>query len=201
MPGLSVSANCAFVSSGVSTFIVLFFPWLLPLSNAPRWWERLARFFIGDPFRENVQLEPVVNLWQAQRAQTILDDSVAAGARVIVGGRCNGLFFEPTAVVDVRPEIPLFYEETFGPVAAVLSVADDDEAVQLANQSEFGLAAAIQSRSFQHADAIAGRLNTGFVHINDQPVIHEVYGPIGGMGASGNGARTGLPAWEHEFTR
>lgn len=162
---------------------------------------RAARLKVGDPFRADVQLGPIINERQAQRAQKILDDSVAAGARVVVGGKRNGLFFEPTVVVDVRPDMPLFHEEIFGPIAAVLSVKDDAEAVVLANQTEYGLAAAIQSRSLQQAQAIAGQLKTGVVHINDQPVIHEVYGPIGGMGASGNGARTGLPAWEHEFTQ
>jgi benzaldehyde dehydrogenase (NAD) len=163
--------------------------------------KRASRLKVGDPFRGDVQLGPIINERQAQRAQRILDESIASGARVVAGGKRDGLFFEPTVVTHVTPDMPLFHEETFGPVAAVLSFRDDEEAIELANNTEFGLAAAVQSRSLQHAQAIASRLKTGIVHINDQPVIHEVYGPIGGMGESGNGARTGLPAWEHEYTQ
>jgi benzaldehyde dehydrogenase (NAD) len=162
---------------------------------------RAERLRVGDPFRADVDLGPIVNLRQAERAQRILDESVAAGAKIISGGKRNGLFFEPTVVTNVTPDMPLFREETFGPIAAILPYSTDDEAIDLANQTEFGLAAAIQSGSLQRARSMAERIATAIVHINDQPVVHEVYGPIGGMRASGNGARTGLPAWEHEFTQ
>ena len=97
--------------------------------------------------------------------------------------------------------MPLFREEVFGSIAPVMSVEDDNEAIRLANSTGYGLAAAIQTPSMHRAQSIADQLKTGIVHINDQPVIHSVYGPIGGMGASGNGGRTGRPAWEHEFTQ
>lgn len=163
--------------------------------------ERARRLKVGDPFREDVHLGPLVNLKQAERAERILTESVQAGAKVLAGGTRDGQFFQPTVLTNVSIDMPVFVEETFGPIAAVLPVENDEEAIELANATEFGLVAAIQTSSLQRANAIANRLNTGIIHINDQPVIHEVYGPIGGMGASGNGARTGLPAWEHEFTQ
>ncbi|QWW72274.1 aldehyde dehydrogenase family protein [Rhizobium sp. WYJ-E13] len=161
--------------------------------------ERAGRLKVGDPFRDAVQLGPMINEKQAARAQDLVERSVAMGARVLTGGRRCGLFFEPT-VVEVQPGMPLFDEEIFAPIAAVMPVRDDEQAIALANATEYGLVAAIQSSSQQRAEAISSKLATGIVHINDQPVVHEVYGPIGGIGASGNGARTGLPAWEHEFT-
>jgi benzaldehyde dehydrogenase (NAD) len=155
---------------------------------------------VGDPYRSDVHLGPIINEKQAARVQDLLDRSIAMGAKVFAGGKRSGLFFEPT-VVEVTPKMPLFEEEIFGPIAAVMRVQDDDKAVVLANDTDLGLVAAIQTRSLQRAQAIARRLNTGIIHVNDQPVVHEVYGPIGGLGASGNGARTGLPAWEHEYTQ
>ena len=122
------------------------------------------------------------------------------GATVLCGGTRTGLFFQP-AVVEVRPGMPLFEEEIFGPIAAIVVVRDDEQAISLANDTPYGLVAAIQTSSEARGEAIAARLETGIVHINDQSVVHEVYGPIGGVKASGNGARTGLPAWEHEFTQ
>jgi benzaldehyde dehydrogenase (NAD) len=162
--------------------------------------ERAKNLGVGDPFRSDVHLGPIINEKQAARAQALLDESVQMGATVLVGGRREGLFFEPT-VVEVRPDMPLFREEVFGPIAPVMSVEDDNEAIRLANSTGYGLAAAIQTPSMHRAQSIADQLKTGIVHINDQPVIHSVYGPIGGMGASGNGGRTGRPAWEHEFTQ
>jgi benzaldehyde dehydrogenase (NAD) len=162
--------------------------------------ERTKNLGVGDPFRSDVHLGPIINEKQAARAQALLDESVKMGAKILIGGKREGLFFQPT-VVEVRPDMPLFREEIFGPIAPVLSVEDDREAVRLANSTGYGLAAAIQTGSMYRGQAIAQQLKTGVVHINDQPVIHSVYGPIGGMGASGNGGRTGLPAWEHEFTQ
>jgi benzaldehyde dehydrogenase (NAD) len=162
---------------------------------------RTGALKVGDPSVEDVHLGPMINERQAARAEDILARSVAMGARVLTGGTRSGLFFQPTVVVDVTPEMPLFHEEIFGPIAPVLSIADDDEAVRLANQTDYGLAAAIQSSSADRARAMARQIPAGIIHINDQPIVHEVYGPIGGMGSSGNGARTGLPAWEHEYSQ
>ncbi|WP_239511566.1 aldehyde dehydrogenase family protein [Burkholderia sp. JP2-270] len=90
-------------------------------------------------------------------------------------------------MTGVTPGMPAFDEEIFGPVAPITTFRDDDEAVRLANQTSFGLVAAIASADLARAQRVADRLRTGIIHINDQTVLHEVYGPIGGIGASGNG--------------
>src|SRR5216683_298859 len=139
-------------------------------------------------------------------AYIVLDDAdvekaVAAGAILAVGGRREGLFFEPTVMTAVTPEMPVFKEEIFGPVAPVTVFHSDDEAVELANMSEYGLVASVQSASPTRALRIVNQLHTAMVHINDQTINHEAYSPIGGMGASGNGSRFGALSNGDEFTQ
>ena len=117
----------------------------------------------------------------------ILAESLAQGATLRTGGTRDGLFYQPTVVTGVKPGMPLFEEEIFGPIAAITVVADDAEAVTLANQTSYGLAAAVMSGDIGRAQRLADQLRSGIVHINDQTVLHEVYGPIGGVGVSGNG--------------
>ncbi|MFE6904441.1 benzaldehyde dehydrogenase [Streptomyces sp. NPDC057717] len=142
---------------------------------------------IGDPLTDGVTLGPVVNERQAARVEQIVSDSIAQGARALTGGSRDGLFFEPTVLTDVAPGMPAFDEEIFGPVAPITTFSTDEEAVALANQTSYGLVAAVVSADQSRAQRIADKLHAGVVHINDQTVLHEVYGPIGGTGASGNG--------------
>ncbi len=156
---------------------------------------------VGDPFRDQVDLGPMINERQAARVERIVQESVAAGAILAVGGRREGLFFEPTVMTAVTPEMPVFKEEIFGPVAPVTVFHSDDEAVELANMTEYGLVASVQSASPTRALRIANQLHTAMVHINDQTINHEAYSPVGGMGASGNGSRFGALSNGDEFTQ
>ncbi|MDB5783490.1 benzaldehyde dehydrogenase [Caballeronia mineralivorans] len=153
--------------------------------------EALARkakaLVVGDPFDEKVQVGPIINERQAANVDRIVADTLVKGAKVLTGGSPNGLFFEPTVLTGVRPGMAAFDEEIFGPVAPITTFRTDDEAVELANASEYGLAAAVASADLARAQRVADRLHSGVIHINDQTVLHEVYGPIGGVGASGNG--------------
>ncbi|WP_129767790.1 aldehyde dehydrogenase family protein [Streptomyces sp. L-9-10] len=142
---------------------------------------------VGDPMTEGVTVGPIVNERQAARVERIVGDSLSRGARALVGGSRDGLFFEPTVLTDVAPGMPAFDEEIFGPVAAITTFSTDAEAVALANRTSYGLVAAVVSADQARAQRIADQLRSGVVHINDQTVLHEVYGPIGGIGASGNG--------------
>jgi benzaldehyde dehydrogenase (NAD) len=142
---------------------------------------------VGDPFDEKVQVGPIINERQAANVNRIVADTLVKGAKVLTGGSRNGLFFEPTVLTGVRPCMAAFDEEIFGPVVPITTFRTDDEAVELANASEYGLAAAVASADLARAQRVADRLHSGVIHINDQTVLHEVYGPIGGVGASGNG--------------
>ena len=163
--------------------------------------ERAERLTVGNPNTSTVHLGPLINARQCERVHRIVHDSVDAGARLLAGGTHQGLFYRPTVLSDVRPEMPVFHEELFGPVAPITVFDDDDEAIALANGSAYGLAAAIHSKSVSRAMALAQRLHSGMVHINDQTVNNEFQVPFGGMGASGNGGRFGGPANVHEFTQ
>jgi benzaldehyde dehydrogenase (NAD) len=160
---------------------------------------RAERLPVGDPAGGQVALGPIINQRQVDRIQRIVDESVAAGATIVTGGVADGLFYPPTVLRDVTPSMPAFAEEIFGPVAAVTAFGDDDEAVQLANETGYGLAAAVQG-SQEHADRVAAQLRAGMVHVNDQTVNEEDPAPFGGFGNSGNGASCGGPANLDAFT-
>lgn len=163
--------------------------------------EHARRLVVGNPHTEQVHLGPIINEKQAARAEKLLNDTVAAGGKVTAGGHRNGLFFEPTVVVGVDRSMPLFRDEIFGPVAPITTFKTEAEAIDLANDTEYGLVASIYTTDQVKALRVAEQIRTGIVHINDQTVNHEVYGPIGGMGASGNGARSGGPSAMDEYSQ
>jgi benzaldehyde dehydrogenase (NAD) len=97
--------------------------------------------------------------------------------------------------------MPAFHEEIFGPVAPVVAVRDDEHALELANGTEYGLVAAVQTGSVERGEALADRLRAGIVHINDQTVNDDAFVSFGGWGASGNGARFGARHSWDDFTQ
>jgi len=153
--------------------------------------ERADRLPVGNPATEEVALGPIINERQLNRVRRIVDESVAQGAKVRAGGTNDGLFFKPTVLGEVTPEMPAFAEEIFGPVAPIVSFRDDAEAVELANATEYGLTAAVQSGSLARASAIADQLRAGMVHVNDQTINEEPPAPFGGFGCSSNGGHFG----------
>lgn len=161
--------------------------------------ERAERLPVGNPDTEQVALGPIISQRQVDRVQRIVDESVAQGATVVTGGKAEGLYYPPTVLRDVTPTMPVFTEELFGPIAPVTTFRTDDEAVELANATDYGLAAAVQGER-AHADTVANRLRAGMVHVNDQPVNEEVVAPFGGFGCSGNGAHCGGDATLEAFT-
>src|SRR5580658_1751535 len=142
---------------------------------------------VGNPSTSEVHLGPLINERQSANVDRVISETVARGARLVAGGTRQGLFFTPTVLTGVAPGMAAFDEEIFGPVAPVTTFRDDAQAVSLANHTEYGLAASILSANLTRAQHIADQLRCGIIHINDQTILHEVYGPIGGHGVSGNG--------------
>jgi benzaldehyde dehydrogenase (NAD) len=163
--------------------------------------EKAKRLRLGDPYREDVDLGPIVNEKQLARVDGIVQRSVEGGARLVVGGTHEGLFYRPTVLADVNRELPAWTDEIFGPVAPVVTFDTDEEALALANDSEYGLTGAVYSQSVSRGLALAQRIRAGMVHVNDQTVNDEATIPFGGMGASGNGSRFGGAANWDEFTQ
>lgn len=156
---------------------------------------------VGDPASGTVALGPLIDEGQRDRVHGIVRDTVAAGARLESGGTFQGLFYRPTVLSGVRPGMRAFEEEVFGPVATIVTFASDDEAVALANRTEYGLSGAVISPNLARAMAIADRLDTGMVHVNDQTVADECVNPFAGRGCSGNGGAVGGPADWEQFTQ
>lgn len=156
---------------------------------------------VGNAARGEAVLGPLINQRQLQRVHDIVNDSVQAGARLEAGGEFDRLFYQPTVLSGVRPGMRAFEDEIFGPVATVVSFSSDEEAVELANRTEYGLSAAIISPSVGRAMAIGERLDCGLLHINDQTVADECVNPFGGRGASGNGGSVGGPADWDEYSQ
>ena len=155
---------------------------------------------MGDPYREDVQLGPIVNEKQVRRVADIVDRSVAGGARLVIGGGHEGLFYEPTVLADVTQDLPAFTDEIFGPVAPVTTFRTDEEAIALANSSAYGLVGAVYSTSLSRGLSVANRIKAGMVHVNDGTLNDEATIPFGGTGMSGNGARYGGEANLDNFT-
>jgi len=156
---------------------------------------------VGDPNLEQVALGPLINERQLANVDRIVTETVAAGAQVRAGATHEGLFYRPTVLAGVTPKMAAFREEIFGPVAPVVVVRDDAEAVAVANDTEYGLVAAIQTGSRDRGRAIADQLRTGIVHVNDQTLNNDAFAPFGGIGASGNGSRFGSQSSWDEFTQ
>jgi vanillin dehydrogenase len=161
--------------------------------------ERTSALKVGDPREHDTQIGPLVNEDALERVTEHFEDAVAKGAKVITGGKAHGLYFNPTVLTDVRPEMRVYSEESFGPIVAIVPVDGVDEAIRVANDTEYGLSAAVFSSDVDAALAVASQLQTGMCHINDATVNDEPPMPFGGVKDSGWGRFGGKAALE-EFT-
>ena len=162
---------------------------------------RVAGLVAGDPMDPTTSAGPIIDERQRDSIHSLVTSTVAAGATLETGGTYQDLCYVPTVLSGVTPGMPAYDNEVFGPVAIVTTFANDDEAVTLANDTEYGLAAAVIGNDLARATAIGDRLNAGLVHINDQTVGDDVVVPFGGVGASGNHTSIGGPANWEEFTQ
>ncbi|MFI0373985.1 benzaldehyde dehydrogenase [Actinomadura sp. 1N219] len=147
---------------------------------------------VGNPASGPVALGPIIDQGQLAHVDELVRGTVAAGARLAAGGTHEGLFYRPTVLAEVTPDMPAYAQEVFGPVAPVVPFSTTEEAIALAAASEYGLSLGILGDVGQ-AMRIADAVPTGLVHINDQTVNDEPVVPFGGLAASGNGSRFGGP--------
>ena len=151
--------------------------------------EGVAALVMGDPTDPATTVGPLARADLRDALQRQVDESVAAGATLAAGGRSPegpGCFYEPTVLLGARPGMPAFDEETFGPVAAVAVARDEDEAVQLANATQYGLGLSVWSRSTERAVAVARRITSGAAFVNSV-VASDPRVPFGGTKRSGYG--------------
>ncbi|UIJ33789.1 aldehyde dehydrogenase family protein [Allobranchiibius sp. GilTou73] len=157
--------------------------------------ERLAHSAAGiqvaDPAATDAPLGPIIDVRQRDHVHDLVTRSTQAGARLVEGGTYEDLFYRPTVIADCSVDHPAFNEEVFGPVAPVAKFSSVEEAVELASRTEYGLSLGILTQDVMRGLALADRVPTGIVHINDQTVDDEAVAPFGGTAASGTGARFG----------
>jgi len=149
----------------------------------------VAKLRVGNPTDETVDVGPMARDDLRTAIQRQVDESVTAGARLVAGGAAvegEGWFFEPTVLTVDGPGVPVFDEETFGPVAAVVVATDDDDAARLAGATAYGLGLSVWSASTERAVALAAKVTTGAVFINSV-VASDVRVPFGGTKQSGYG--------------
>ena len=158
--------------------------------------EKVKTLKMGDPRDAKTSIGPITSPTQLAKVRAHVEDAIAKGARVLIGGRTHGQYFEPTILTGVTPEMRCYHEETFGPVVALVSVKDVDEAVRLANDTAYGLSAAVITGDPERGLALADRLQSGMVHVNDSTVHDEPHAPFGGVKDSGLGRHGGRAAIE-----
>jgi aldehyde dehydrogenase (NAD+) len=164
---------------------------------------QVSGYSTGDPGEKATALGPVVSKTQFEKVQALIQAGIDEGATVEAGGPGlpdgldKGYFIRPTVFSGVTPDMRIAKEEIFGPVLSVLTYTDEDEAIKIANDSEYGLSGAVQSADPEHAFRVASRIRTGMVHLNGAPLDQAA--PFGGYKKSGNGREWGLLGFE-EFT-
>jgi benzaldehyde dehydrogenase (NAD) len=160
---------------------------------------RASALPVGDPREEGTAIGPMITPASLARVSELVADATDKGASVLTGGEASGPCYPPTVLTGVTPEMRLYSEESFGPLVSVIAVDGPDEAVAVANDTEYGLAASVFSRDVPGALELAQRIESGILHINDTTVHDEPQMPFGGVKASGWGRFGGRAALE-EFT-
>ena len=159
---------------------------------------KINSFVTGLP-TEQVQIAHVISQKAADRIMGMVKDAEDKGAKAITGYTVNGTAISPILLAGITSAMELYYEESFGPVCTLERVLNDEEAIDKANASEFGLSSAVFSRDIGRAMDIAKRIESGICHINSATVNDEAPMPFGGVKASGYG-RFGSKASINEFT-
>lgn len=142
---------------------------------------------IGDPMLETTDIGPMISEDEAKRAEAWVKEAEQAGAIVLTGGKRNGTVMEPTVLVNVKPEMKVICQEVFAPIVSVISFDTEEEAVQMANDSDFGLQAGVFTNNINRALRLADQLVTGGVWINEISTYRQDNHPYGGVKLSGIG--------------
>lgn len=161
--------------------------------------QKVKTLAVGDPREGKTPLGCVVDQTAADRVEGLIRDAVDKGAQIVAGGGAEGVLVEATLLDRVSPNMQIYSEESFGPTASVVRIGSIDEAVRVANNTEYGLTASVFSRDVMRALSVAKRIQSGICHVNGPTVHDEAQMPFGGVKESGYG-RFGGTAGIDEFT-
>jgi benzaldehyde dehydrogenase (NAD) len=162
--------------------------------------EKASHLPVGDPASGTVALGPIIDERQRDKVHALVTATTDAGAKLAAGGTYEGLFYSPTVLSEVTPQMPAWAQEVFGPVAPVIKFSTAEEAAAIAAQTEYGLSLGILTRDVMRGLDLARKIPTGIVHINEQTVDDEANVPFGGIFDSGTGTRFGGTANLDAFT-
>ncbi len=154
---------------------------------------------VGDPRDPSTAIGPLINQAAINKVHSHVQEAISGGAELVAGGKYDRLVYHPTVLTDVKYDMRIFTDQTFGPVAPIVVVDDAEEAMRVANNSKYGLSSGIITNDFNRALEMARHLETGMVHIGDQTVNDEPQVPFGGVKGSGYGRMGGKAALD-EFT-
>jgi acyl-CoA reductase-like NAD-dependent aldehyde dehydrogenase len=157
---------------------------------------RAKTYKVGDPHDPQTVIGPLIRRTQCAFIDEHVKDAVAKGARVLAGGTHQDNFYQPTVVAGVTSEMRIYGEESFGPITSIIKAGSSEEALAIANDTSYGLAAGVITNDLQKAMDLALRLESGMVHINDTTVSDEPHVPFGGIKDSGFGREGGRYSME-----
>ena len=153
----------------------------------------------GDPREGNTPLGAVIDQKTVKKVNGLIDDAVSKGAVILTGGKATSVLMPATVLDKVTADMAIYSEESFGPVVAMIRAKDEADAVRIANDSDYGLSAAVFTRDAARGMKVAGKIQSGICHVNGPTVHDEAQMPFGGVGASGYG-RFGGKAGIDQFT-
>jgi len=161
---------------------------------------KTVNFVPTSPEQPTCVVGPIINNRQLKRVAALVDDAVGQGAKVHCGGKVEGNYYTATILTGVKPTMGVWTEEIFGPVTTVTAFDTEEEAIAMANDTEYGLTGSVVTGNPVHGEMIAERIHAGMVHVNDSTVHDEPHCPFSGLGASGGGSKWGPRGVIETFT-
>jgi aldehyde dehydrogenase (NAD+) len=152
---------------------------------------KAAKLPAGDPSDPSTVVGPLINDAQVQSVDALVQDAVEKGAALLYGGKFDGRVYQPTVLKEVTPAMRIYHEETFGPVASIISVKDEKAALRVANDTKYGLSAGLLTNDITKALYLAEGLESGMVHVNNGSIDADAVCPFGGCKSSGQGREGG----------
>ena len=161
--------------------------------------KKVSSLKVGDPTNPETIIGPVINDRQAKNLSALIEKGIEEGATPLIKGNINGRLFEPTILVDVTTDMTVAQDELFGPVVCVIPFETEEEAIDIANNTRFGLSGAVHTSNLERGVELAKKVHTGMIHVNDLTINDEPIVAFGGEKQSGLGRLNGEWSLE-EFT-